>query len=82
VKVIRRGSSAVGELASVGKVHEDERHNQARHLGDNHFSFPAVDIESDQHGRVVVHGPRRWRIKESVDVSYRFVRRRSLLKEN
>ena len=49
MKVIRRGSSAVGERASVGKVHEDERHNQARHLGDNHFSFPAVDIGSDRH---------------------------------
>jgi hypothetical protein len=33
-------------------------------------------------GRVVVHGPRRWWIKESIDVSHRFVRRRSLLKEN
>jgi hypothetical protein len=37
----------VVEQANVGKVDEDERRNQARHLGDNRSSFPAVGNEFD-----------------------------------
>jgi hypothetical protein len=46
-KVIRRGSSVVVERANVGRVDEDERCNQARHLDDSHSSFPAVGNEFD-----------------------------------